>query len=98
MPHTSSAKKALRQTEKRNLRNRAEKKAIKIQIKKFLAVVKEGTPDQRMTEFKSAVRKIDKAATKKVIHRNLASRKKSQLAKKLSAAKPPAVAATRQLR
>ena len=96
MPHTSSAKKALRQTEKRNLRNRAEKKAIKIQVKKFLAVVKEGTPEQRMTEFKSAVRKIDKAATKKVIHRNLASRKKSQLAKKLSSAKPPAapVAAT----
>lgn len=83
MPHTTSAKKALRQTAKRNLRNRAEKKAIKIQIKKFLAVVKEGTPDQKMAEFKAAVRKIDKAATKKVIHRNLASRKKSQLAKKL---------------
>ena len=65
MPHTTSAKKALRQTAKRNLRNRAEKKAIKIQIKKFLAVVKEGTPDQKMAEFKAAVRKIDKAATKK---------------------------------
>ncbi len=90
MPHTSSAKKALRQTEKRNLRNRAEKKAIKIQIKKFLAVVKEGTTEQRTTEFKAAVRKLDKAATKKVIHRNLAARKKSQLARKLGTAKPPA--------
>ena len=74
MPHTKSAKKALRQTETRNARNKTTKKAIKTQIKKFLAVIKEGTPEEKMTEFKLAVKKLDKAAAGKVIHRNLAAR------------------------
>ena len=95
MPHTKSAKKALRQTEKRNARNKTAKKAIKTQIKKFLTVVKDGgTPEQKMAEFKIAVKKLDKAAASNVIHRNLASRKKSQLAKKLTA--PPAPVAAKK--
>jgi small subunit ribosomal protein S20 len=85
MPHTTSAKKALRQTEKRNLRNRATKKAIKNQIKKFLAVVKDGTPEQKLAELKVCAKKLDKAASNRVIHPNAASRKKSQLAKMLNA-------------
>jgi small subunit ribosomal protein S20 len=85
MPHTSSAEKALRQTEKRRERNRATKKAIKQQIKKFLALLKDGTPEQKTAEFKICVKKLDKAASKRVIHKNAASRKKSQLAKKLTA-------------
>jgi small subunit ribosomal protein S20 len=91
MPHTKSAKKALRQTEARNTRNKAAKKAIKVQIKKFLAAVKDGTPELKQTEFSAAVKKIDKAASNNVIHRNAAARKKSQLAKKLAtpAAAPP---------
>jgi small subunit ribosomal protein S20 len=88
MPHTKSAKKALRQTEKRNARNKAAKKAIKVQIKKFLTVVEEGTPEQKMAEFKLAVKKLDKAAGSQIIHPNLAARKKSQLAKKLAAPAP----------
>jgi small subunit ribosomal protein S20 len=86
MPHTKSAKKALRQTAKRNLRNRAAKKAIKLQIKKFESVTTEGTPEQKLAEFKVAVKKLDKAAAKKKIHPNTAARKKSQLAKMLGAA------------
>ena len=93
MPHTSSAKKALRQTQKRNTHNRAIKKAIKFQIKKFLAVVKDGTPEEKKTEFNACAKKIDKAAANNIIHRNAASRKKSQLARKLTeAAKAPAAA------
>ena len=40
MPHTKTAKKRLRQNEKRRLHNRAIKKAIKIQTKTFLAALK----------------------------------------------------------
>ena len=40
MPHTESAKKALRQNLKRRDRNRAVKRAMKVQIKKFLASLK----------------------------------------------------------
>jgi small subunit ribosomal protein S20 len=90
MPHTSSAKKSLRQTEKRRLRNRAVKKELKLQIKKVQAAAKSGTPDVLRTEVNTANKKLDRAASKRVIHRNQASRKKSQLARLL---KTPAAAA-----
>ncbi|HEY1381519.1 MAG TPA: 30S ribosomal protein S20 [Gemmataceae bacterium] len=84
MPHTKSAEKSLRQDEKRRLRNRAAKKAIKGQIKTFLGALNGG---DAATELKAAIRKLDKAAAKRVIHPNAAARKKSQLARKLAAAK-----------
>jgi small subunit ribosomal protein S20 len=83
MPHTHSAEKRLRQNEKRRLRNRAAKKAIRLQIKSFLAAVKGG--GDAAAEFKLAVKKLDKAAAKRVVHPNLAARKKSQLARLLQA-------------
>jgi small subunit ribosomal protein S20 len=84
MPHTSSAKKRLRQTEKRRLRNRAVKRTVKTHIKRVTASA-EGTAtvEQLREEYNLAAKKLDQAAAKKVIHRNLAARKKSQLAKLL---------------
>lgn len=90
MPHTSSAEKALRQTEKRNAHNRAIKKAIRFQIKKFLGLLKDGTPEQKKAEYNICAKKLDKAAANRIIHPNLASRKKSQLARKLNAPAAPA--------
>jgi small subunit ribosomal protein S20 len=84
MPHTSSAKKHVRQTEKRRLYNRAVKKAIKVQIKKVVEAAA-GPVDQLRKEFQIAVKKLDKAAARRVVHANLASRKKSQLAQLLHA-------------
>src|SRR5262249_51163702 len=85
MPHTSSAKKRLRQTEKQRLYNRAVKKAIKIQLKKVMALAKEGSFDQLKKEYNQAAMKLDKAAAKRVVHPNMAARKKSQLAKLVNA-------------
>src|SRR6059058_4340812 len=96
MPHTKSAKKHVRQTEKRTFRNRTAKKAIKTQIKKMLEVAKTGEPAQLLLEYNLAAKKLDKAAAKRIIHPNMAARKKSQLAlalqKKKAAgqASPPA--------
>ncbi len=90
MPHTKSAKKALRQDAKRRDRNRAVKKALRGQLKKFQAVVKEGTPEQKQAEFVAAVKKLDKAGARRVIHPNAAARKKSQLARALKPAAAPA--------
>jgi len=89
MPHTSSAKKHQRQSEKRRLANRATKKAIKTQVKRFLAVAAEGNPEKLQAEYNLAAKKLDKAAAKRVIHPNLAARKKSQLARKLHATPAP---------
>jgi len=87
MPHTKSAKKALRQDAKRRDRNRGVKKALKAQIKKFATALKEGTAEQKQAEFIACVKKLDKAAARRVIHPNAAARKKSQLARKLTPAK-----------
>ncbi len=92
MPHTKSAKKHQRQSEKRRLHNRSVKKAIKTQIKHFEAAV-EGPVEQLRTQYNLAAKKLDKAAAKRIIHPNLAARKKSQLARALhqreTAAKAP---------
>ena len=83
MPHTRSAKKSLRKTQKRRLHNRVVKKAVKIQIKKVLtaAADKQGDANQLRQELILAIKKLDKAAAKRVVHPNLAARKKSQLAR-----------------
>jgi small subunit ribosomal protein S20 len=85
MPHTRSAKKSLRKNKKRRLHNRAVKKAIKTQIKEVLALAKTGGPEDLQKEYNLAAKKLDKAAAKRVIHPNLAARKKSQLARLIHA-------------
>ena len=88
MPHTKSAAKALRQTEKRRLRNRTSRKLLKNQLKEFYAAVESGTAEQQQATFRLAVKKVDKAAARGILHRNNASRKKSQLALMLAKATP----------
>jgi small subunit ribosomal protein S20 len=85
MAHTKSAEKRLRQTEKRRLHNKAVKKGVKVQVKTFLAALKDGAPDAVATEFKLVAKKLDKAGAKRVIHPNKAARLKSKFAKKLRA-------------
>ncbi len=94
MPHTPSAKKHLRKTEKRRLRNRMVKKTIRTHCKRVAAAVDEGNAETMKAELVLAVKKLDKAAAKRVIHPNMAARKKSQLArlvntKTAAPAKPP---------
>lgn len=83
MPHTRSAKKHLRKSEKRRHHNRAIKSSIKTQIKKVTALAETGPADQLRKELLVAVKKLDRAAAKRVVHPNLAARKKSQLARLL---------------
>ena len=92
MPHTKSSKKSLRQDQKRRDRNRAVKKGLKAEIKKFLTAVKAGNADAAKTEFVACVKKLDKAAARRVIHPNAAARKKSQLARQLAPKPAPAKA------
>ena len=77
----------MRQYDKRRKYNRAYKKAIKESLKSFDAAVTGGTAEQLQAEFKAAVKKLDKAAARRVIHPNKAAHKKSQLAMALQAKK-----------
>ncbi len=91
MPHTHSAKKNLRKDEKRRLHNRAVKRTIRTHLKRFLAAL-DGPIEALQQEYNLAAKKLDKAAAHRIIHPNLAARKKSQMALALRKKKaaPPA--------
>ncbi len=54
------------------------KSAYKTTIKKYQAAVTAGDKDAAATLYKAAVKKVDQAAAKGIIHKNAAARKKSQ--------------------
>ena len=82
MANTKSAIKRIRQNERRRLRNRAMRSKIRGTVKAARAA--EGTA--RASVVLEAIRLLDKAVSKGVLHRNTAARKKSALARRLVAA------------
>jgi len=83
--HSLSAKKRIRQTAKRNARNRARKDQLKVQTKAFLSAIVAGDADKAQAELNKTVSKLDRVASKNTIHKNTAARKRSRLTKKLNA-------------
>ena len=83
MPNIKSAIKRVDVIEKKTLRNNMIKSGYKSAVKKFENAVLEGSKDSEEL-FKNAVKKIDGACSKGIIKKNTASRKKSNLAKKLN--------------
>ena len=87
MPITKSAKKALRQNIKRKKRNLLRKNKIKSLIKKAKVLVKENKVEEAKKIIPAMYKAIDKAAKKKTIKENTASRKKSRITKFINKAK-----------
>lgn len=87
MPNIKSQIKRLRQAEKRRLRNKSIKSEVKTYIKKFEAAVQAGNIEEAEKAFSLVQKKIDKAVSKGVFHKNTGSRKVSKLARKLAALK-----------
>jgi small subunit ribosomal protein S20 len=83
--HSLSAKKRIRQNIKRRARNRARKEVLKTQVKSFLTALGSGDLKKATEELRSTVRRLDKVAAKRTIHRNAASRKRSRLQRRLNA-------------
>ena len=77
MPNIKSAKKRVKVIETKTLQNQMVKSALKTSIKKFDA-------DKTSENYTAAVKKIDQATSKGVLHKNTAARKKSSLAKALN--------------
>ena len=82
MANTSSAQKAMRQAERRALRNQAARSSVRTYAKKATIVVAGGGEDAA-TVVRDAVRALDKAAQKGIIHRNAAARRKARLMSQL---------------
>ena len=85
MPNIKSSAKRDQLAKARNAKNKAEKSALKTTVKKFNAAVESGDKAAAATTFKAAVKAVDKAAGKNLIHKNNAANKKSKMATKLNA-------------
>ena len=84
MPNIKQQKKRMRLTERQTLSNRQVKSSLKTLFKKLEANVEEGNGDEAAKLAVELGSKIDKAATKGVIHRNAAARRKSRVARTLA--------------
>ncbi len=79
MANTKSAMKRIRQSEKRRVRNRT----IRSQVRTAVKTARTAGGDALRTAVADAIRALDKAVTKGVVHPNTAARKKSALARRL---------------
>jgi small subunit ribosomal protein S20 len=84
LANIASAKKRVRQERKRTLQNNRVKSQVRYSVKKFLEAINTADSDNIQASFKEAIKIIDKAVSKGVIHKNAAARKKSSLYKSLS--------------
>ena len=86
MANTSSAEKRIRQEARRTEHNRSQRSRLKTAIKKVNAAA---DPAEAETALKDVSALLDRLATRNIIHRNKAARKKSQLAKQLNKMQEP---------
>lgn len=85
MPNIKSAKKRVIVNNKRAQRNKSMNSALKTAIKKANAAIEAGAADKEAL-VTAAVKKIDQATAKGLLHKNNAARKKSALVSKLNKA------------
>ena len=90
MAHTKSAKKRVRQTEARRLRNRSRMSKVRTAVKAAQGSAAEAAEkgdqadrDRAEALYRRAASELDRAARHRIIHPNAAARKKSRLAKRL---------------
>ena len=83
MANTSSAIKRMKQSEKRRQRNRAVRSTIRSTVKAAQVAVEAKTPESTAAVHE-AIRTLDQAVSRGVMHQNTAGRKKSALARKLN--------------
>ena len=80
MPNIKSAKKRVLVIETKTLRNQMIKTNLKTCIKNFEACVNSADKEKALAAYKLAVKKVDQAVAKGILHKNTAARRKSQYA------------------
>lgn len=85
MANTKSAKKDLRRSAKRRVRNQSTKSELKTLVKR-VRLADKGNATEAQAALKSAVKALDKAAEHGIIHKNQAARRKSRIAKFVASA------------
>lgn len=85
MPNIKSAKKRVLVTETKTAQNKSFKTAYKTATKKFENACVAGNKEDAKAAYDAAIKKVDTAVTKGIIHKNTAARKKSRYTKMLAA-------------
>ena len=83
MPNIKSAKKRVKVIATKTAQNKAASSALKTEIKKAVNAIETGS-DNKAEAVRAAVKKIDQAAARGLLHKNNAARKKAALGKKLA--------------
>lgn len=84
MPNIQSAKKRVKVISVKTARNKAAHSALKTEIKKANAAIENGA-ENKDAAVREAIKKIDQATAKGLLHKNTAARRKSALTKKANA-------------
>lgn len=79
MPNIKSAKKRVLVNQTKAERNKAAKSALKTKLKYFEAAIKEGNRSEADQKYKEAVKAVDQAAARGLLHKNTASNRKSKM-------------------
>lgn len=87
MANTASAKKRIRSSERRRVRNRVVRSAGRTYVKKARTLIASGKTEDAVEAVRQAVSQLDKAAAKHVIHPRNAARRKGRLMAALAAAR-----------
>ncbi len=85
MPNIKSAKKRVKVIATKTLRNKSINSELKTDVKKANLAIENGA-ENKAEAVRVAMKRIDKAAAKGILHKNTAARRKSALARKLNAA------------
>ena len=84
MPNIKSAKKSVKVIEAKTLQNKMFKSQLRTIIKKYNAALESGNKEEAAEAYKLAVKKIDQAAARGIIHPNKAARHNSQFKTRLN--------------
>lgn len=85
MANTASARKRIRQTEKRTARNKARRSRVRTFLRKVEQAIAGGDKAAAQAAFRAAQPELHRAATKGVLHRNTVARKLSRLSARIKA-------------
>ena len=85
MPNIKSAKKRVKVTTAKTMQNKMFRTQLKTTMKKYEAAVAAGEIALAQVTYKAAVKMIDRAVARGILHKNAGARKKSQFTKKLNA-------------
>ena len=83
MAHTISAKKRIRQTERRTERNKARRSRIRTFIRKVEEAIDAGEKSDAETAFKEMMPEMHRGVSKGLLHKNTAARKLSRLSARI---------------